>query len=607
MSTDASESSDSGSIASTIIPSALRRRIVYKLTLSLLAVMVLMAAVGAVGYIQARDTVKDTTRDNLQSTATLHGESMSVWSDEMKEQTRSVSKSQEVIRVNTTQKQQFLTSSRDGFNADVYGVHFVNTTSGQVTASTNTNYRQQSFSSISKPWAQQKRYVGITAYSSVSVGNNTWDPRYLDDQLMSFVAPVWGVEDQYVVLTATIGSRVDALYQPGPDHETTVYDRSAGETLIDTQRSTLPSEVVQQPGAGESKFVVGADNVYAAAPINGTDWVSVTSAPRGTVFATTNLVGQFMLIVIGTGLAGLVVVGAIFGRQTAGPLRRLRDKAQTMESGNLEVSLETTREDEVGQLYQAFASMRDSLQTQIEEAEKARKEAEVSRAETEELNQHLQEKAQEYSEIMQACARGDLRQRFEEDGQNEVMDQIATDFNAMMKEQEMTVGQLKSFAEEVQESGNDVQHSAESIRTASEQIAESVLQISDSTANQRDNLEAIVDDIDELAEQLEPPTNVDSEGNSDDLRKTVRELESLVTDAVKLSEKTMTESENVSGAAEEQAAELNQVSAQAEELVRYARYLQEGLANFDTAEQHEFIFKTDVTSSSSDTPVDDKE
>jgi len=52
----------------------------------------------------------------------------------------------------------------------------------------------------------------------------------------------------------------------------------------------------------------------------------------------------------------------------------------------------------------------------------------------------------------------------------------------------------------------------------------------------------------------------------------------------------MQESEAVAGAAEEQAAELNEVTSRTKQLKRYARPLGDILERFETDAEHEFVF-----------------
>jgi methyl-accepting chemotaxis protein len=292
----------------------------------------------------------------------------------------------------------------------------------------------------------------------------------------------------------------------------------------------------------------------------------------------------------------IVLIGAVLGFNTSRSIDRLTGKAEKIEEGNLDVDISSGRIDNIGRLYDGFANMRDALRQQIEEAEAARKEAEVSRAEAMEMNNYLQEKAEEYSEIMQACARGDLTRRMEPEGENEAMDQIAADFNEMITELEMTTGQLKTFADEVEEGGQSLQQSAETVRDASEQVADSVQKISDDAYDQKERLQRISERMDEVATTLEELADDHPDLEFDEALSNIRDVASDIEQAVELGEQTMSESENVAGAAEEQAAELNEVSARAEELTRYAQYLGDGLGNFETEEEHEFVFQTGASS-----------
>jgi methyl-accepting chemotaxis protein len=156
----------------------------------------------------------------------------------------------------------------------------------------------------------------------------------------------------------------------------------------------------------------------------------------------------------------------------------------------------------------------------------------------------------------------------------------------------MTTGQLKTFAVEVEEGGRNVQQSAETVRDASEQVADSVQKISDDAYDQKERLQNISEEMDAVATTLETYAEENPDVDFGDSLETIHEIAEMIGQAVDLGEETMAESENVAGAAEEQAAELNEVSSRAEELVRYAQYLGDGLSNFETEEEHEFVFQT---------------
>jgi len=224
------------------------------------------------------------------------------------------------------------------------------------------------------------------------------------------------------------------------------------------------------------------------------------------------------------------------------------------------------------------------------EAEQARKEAERARAEAEEMSNYLQQKAEEYSDIMQQCAAGDLTQRMESDGENESMDRIAVEFNQMLGEIEKTTGQLKSYVDKVDSAGSNVERSAETVRTASTDVVDSIQTISADAEDQKTQLRTISETIDEVAASLEqyaannPDVDLDSEITR--LDEKANELRA----AADVTEEIQHETNTVSAAAEEQAAELTEMSGRATDLQRYAQPLRDILDRFDTESEHEFVF-----------------
>ncbi|CCQ34340.1 MCP domain signal transducer [Halorhabdus tiamatea SARL4B] len=356
-------------------------------------------------------------------------------------------------------------------------------------------------------------------------------------------------------------------------------DRRSGVRIIENNPSVIDEE-----------YAVG----YASIEVRGveTQWAIVTHAPTSDLFALVNSVTTGGQLVVGVGVLLIVLVGASLGYSTASALDRLRAKVEEMEAGNLDVPIHSTRIDSIGRLYDGFANMRDSLREQISEAEQARKEAEVSRAEAMEMSEYLQEKAEEYSQTMERCAAGDLTRRMDIDGENEAMDRIASEFNEMIDELEKTTGQLKSFADEVEESSEIVLNSADSVQEASEQVADSVQRISDDAYEQQERLQDISEEIDAISARLDDFAAEHPDIDFEDQLAQIDEVARTVAAVVDLAEETLEESESVAGAAEEQAAELNEVSQRADDLIRYAGPLHDVLDRFETQSEHEFYFPT---------------
>ncbi|WP_458190398.1 hypothetical protein [Haladaptatus sp. NG-WS-4] len=236
------------------------------------------------------------------------------------------------------------------------------------------------------------------------------------------------------------------------------------------------------------------------------------------------------------------------------------------------------------------------------EAEKARKEAEAARSEAVRMNEYLQAKADEYAAIMQQCASGDLTGRMEPDGVVDAIDQIATEYNLTIDELERTFGQLKSFADEVESSGQMVQTSSQNIRHASEQCAESIQNISDDTYNQKERLQSISETMDRIAADIEAFASENPDVDFDDSLDRIDEVATTLDEVVELSEQTLSASKTIAGAAEEQAAELSEVSQRAEDLARYARPLRDVIERFKTESEHEFYYPIGPGSPSEEGP-----
>lgn len=364
--------------------------------------------------------------------------------------------------------------------------------------------------------------------------------------------------------------------------------RLANDLREETESAGVISNVDADPDVLDEEYAVG----YA--PVENTDWVVVTHGPRSEVFGFVDTLGTWGLIVTAFAVLLIGVTGAGLGYSTSTSIDRLTRKTEEIREGNLDVDLSSSRIDNIGQLYVGFDEMRDALITQIERSEEARKEAEAARNDAEQLAEYLQEKAEEYSEIMQQVSTGDLTQRMEKDGQEASMDRIADEFNDMVEELEKTTGQLKSYVDEVEEAGSEVESSAGTVRDASEQVADSIQTISDDAYDQKERLENVSASMDEIAQRLDSLA-AEHDIDLDDSLKQIETVATDVSEISSLSQQTMAESEHVAGAAEEQAAELSEVSERANDLQRYAQPLRDILGRFETEAEHEFVFSVGPT------------
>ena len=598
-----------------ITPGFIRRSFALKFGLVLLVMGLSVGVIGIVATDEVHSQTQDNVEENFQNTALQQSDIVEQWVSQNRLSTKLIS-NQDRWGSDSEDLELALENELSRLPADAKNIHLVQRAPSGTTVVASTNLRPgSSATSANLVWTDEAE---ISDASQVTISNV-----YIDNQnrepTIGFVSPVAVSQNRLLVVeyrTDEIAESISPAEHHSPRFTQVVH--SDGTVVVDQAyvsdehgredmtlstypvmgtvedanalRGTEESASVDTSMPASSELNVDEEYTVGYAPVEGTDWVVLTHAPSSAVFGFVQDIRLYGLIAT----AGLVVliggVGATLGWSTSSAIDNLTRKTEEMREGNLDVELDTTRIDNIGRLYDGFADMRDALKQQIDEAERARKEAEVSRAEAMEMSNYLQEKAQEFSVAMEQTAGGDMTTRMEQDGENEAMDTIAEEFNAMIEELEKTTGQLKSFSEEVADSSDVVLQSAESVRDASEQVAESVQKISDDAYEQKDQLQRISEDLDGLVETLEELEREHPEFELGDSLDQFRDVATQLQGAADTSEEMMAESETVAGAAEEQAAELNEVSSRAEQLKRYARPLGDILERFETEAEHEFVF-----------------
>ncbi|MFC7077749.1 PDC sensor domain-containing protein [Haloarcula halophila] len=612
----ASEDGPSAGLLGTVVPDFVRKNFALKFGIVLVIMALSVGAVGIVATQQFQDYTQEQVTGEYQGLAAQESDIIQRWIERNELAAQFISSSNAWTADETADLETELQNQRAGLSADVEHIHVLERSPSGTTIIASTALSSgTSVQDAGRGWTEDTTFsrAGEVQMSNVYQSQ--------DGPVVGFMSQVDASQNRFIVVEYSTdriagslqgadradggftqvvnASNVVMIDEPtgsatGSGQATLSSYGGSDQALLPVQEaeslrgSTQAAGVIREmPG---NSNVIGERYTVGYAPIEGTDWVVLVHAPYSAVFGFVENVR--LLGFIGTGLMVLVIggVGAALGYNTATSIDRLTRKTEEMRQGNLDVDISTSRIDNIGQLYNGFSEMRDALQEQITEAESARKEAEVSRAEAMEMNNYLQEKAEEFSDVMEAAAGGNLTKRMETDGENESMDRIASEFNGMINELEKTVGQLNSFAGEVAESGDVVLTSSESVREASEQVAESIQKVSDDAYDQKERLQELSEDLDELVSTLEQLQETNPDVEIQESLDQFRVVATTLQDAADTSEEMMAESETVAGAAEEQAAELNEVSSRAEQLKRYAQPLGDILGRFETEAEHEFVF-----------------
>lgn len=602
-------------LVQTVTPDVIRRSFALKFSIALLVMGLLVVGMG----VGATDLVKGETEQNVnaeyENVALQESDIVERWTTRNRLAVKLVSSNTDWATGEGDRVA--LTDQQSDLPRDVRDIHIVErgASAGSTVVSSTTLNSGDDFASDGRSWFSDASFgqEGQVRMSAVYRDGNT--------PVIGFASPVASAENRFMVFEYELGQvtqslqgadRAEGGFTQVVSSDGTVMlaeppsgDRGIGEDVLQ-EYST--SEGANRPiaaandlrdtreGAGvladmePNAAVIDDTYVVGYAPVQGTDWVVLVHAPSSSVFGFVQQIQTWGIAATMVTAILIVAIGSVIGINTSRSITKLTNKTSQMREGELGVDLTTSRIDEIGGLYEGFADMRDSLVDQIEEAKRSRKEAEVSRAEAMEMNDYLQAKAKEFSQAMESAAGGDMTRRMETDNENESMDRIATAFNDMIEELEKTTGQLQSFADEVAESGEVVLTSAESVRDASEQVADSVQQISDHGYNQQERLKTVSEDIDQFVDTLEQLQADNPSVEFEDSMEELRAMATSIQEAADISEQMMAESESVAGAAEEQAAELNEVSSRAEKLKRYASPLGDILGRFETEAEHEFVF-----------------
>ncbi|WP_336330765.1 sensor histidine kinase [Haloarcula sp. CGMCC 1.2071] len=374
----------------TVLPDVYTRNYVAKFAVALAVIVVVLAAVGFGSYLQIQDRVVSDAVTDLETSATHRADSIGQWRTTTETEAIAIAAAGVYGTGTPADIRQYLTTAATAESSQIRSLHYVSAVDDSqiVVASTGTNTEGRS------PWAVEPAWespVMATMNGSTDTGTVIHSTAYADgdNHSMAFVTPV-SDGDGALVLVARVPVE---QFQDGRDGFETQLLTGDGDPLIGGQGGSAPisQDGLRAATAGRTTTIETGSHVATYTPVNGTSWVVTTSSTRETLYGTGRLVRWGFLAVIGTAVASLGIAGYLFGRHTVRPLRQLRNRTQAMEQGDLGVDISTTRQDEIGRLYDAFRNMRDTLRSQIRQAQAAREEAERSSHELERQNERLDE------------------------------------------------------------------------------------------------------------------------------------------------------------------------------------------------------------------------
>ncbi|WP_247003726.1 methyl-accepting chemotaxis protein [Halosolutus gelatinilyticus] len=478
-----------------------RRSYALRFVAALVAVVVVLGAFGGYVYAHTGDELESDVASQLVSGAEKDSDRLDTWYDSTERYMESLPRSTAFRSEDTVAISDALHRLTD--RAAFEGGYYVDPATGEVLVSAGVS-----------AVADERRLNDATAdrvAAAMDDGSSTafTEPFEIETgrPAMLVVSKVPG-SDRAVVGLVDLGSL--SRYMIGDEEDDVVVVDSSGTVVLAHDRALLlrddvldPADVGDGTGTASIETAAGDELVVGYAALESTDWTLTTRVPAAKAYSLQTVVSNGILAMLAVALASVVVLGATIGRTTARSLRDLSGKAKAIEGGTLDDPVESTRSDELGDLHRSLDRMRRSLRDRIEEAESARADAERARAESDRFSRHLERTADEYGEIMRACADGDLTRRLEPDGESEAMAAVAAEFNAMMDDIERTVGVTRAFADAVDDAAETTADGVVEVRSASEQVTTSVQQIADGADRQSDQLAAVSAEVDDLSTATE--------------------------------------------------------------------------------------------------------
>jgi methyl-accepting chemotaxis protein len=504
--------------APSLLPEAVRTSYAARLGVALALAIVVIVGFGAVISTQASATLQEDVETDLQTLSETRTDQLGSWLDSVRRDTVLMAQHQAVRSGDSGTVDEYIESqvSAGHVPEDVLAVHYLDTESTVIERSSMDDMEGVDTAEQGAPFATDPPTfdspddVVVTEPFSVSV---------VDRPVVAAITPVPGVENRALVFMTDIEGRSQALSNSRGDTSTVVVN-SAGNYVAHPNASKILTAHeshggvdLSTVGAGETRFSKSGDVLMASTRMPDTDWVVMIHSPKATAYAlgsqiNSDLVGLILLAVITLGLVGVTI-----GSNTIISLRRVSERAQAMAGGDLDVDLQTTRDDEIGTLYRSFADMRDSIREKIAEAEEAREDAETARAEAEAarsraeeeageleaMTSHLETKADDYGVVLAAAADGNLTRRVDADSENDSMATVGRSINEALDAIEETIAEMQTFADEVLDASERVGENADRVDRASQQVTSSIGEIFEGTTEQSEQLGEAADEMENLS------------------------------------------------------------------------------------------------------------
>jgi methyl-accepting chemotaxis protein len=549
-----------------------------RFTLALSVIFLITVGSGLLIYMTVDNQLTTETEQRLVSTAESEAHQAERWFDRTDQLIQSSVKTT-AIRQNESSFRTGDQLTRISNREAIASTHLVNLETGQSLVTTGEAYGDAGSAGLSQ--STQSRISRVLAADSSGVQYT--DPVEIDGRpSMIGVRETPSGDGRALVAVVDLRRLSEQLFGSAYDETSTTTSvvNATGVTVLSSEPGAiLERDQTWDEGHGGTGFEIeSADEEFAIgyAGIENRGWVAANRVPTAQAFEMRSTVGNLIAALLCVLLVGLAGFGLTVGRTTIQSIRSLADSAETLSQGDLDTRIESDRSDEFGTVFDSLEQLRRSLNSKIEAVESerdraeeaktaaqtAKREAERERGRAQQMNDHLQEKAESYGVVMARAAAGDLTQRMQPDDQTPAMADIAESFNEMMDDLEATFAEIQSFADAVAASSDEATSGTDEIRRTTETVSQSIQRIAEQTDGQRESLEELSTEMTHHSEATE---------NAADRAETVAAL----------SEEAATVASDGEATAEQSMAEIAAVQESMESAVEDVRELADLMTEID--------------------------
>ncbi len=557
----------------SLLPAAVRQSYAMRLGAALAFSILVIVAFGGVISAQTSAQLQENVETDLTAQSDAEASQIDTWLRSVNSDARTTSKLPVYASGDTDEIKRALDESvaSGQVPADVVGVHYLNTEDMTVVTSSKDEMVGVDAKEQAAPFATDPPSFGG---SDDVVLTEPFSVPVVDHPVVAAITPIEGADNRALMYTIDLSAHADRVADNAGDTETVVIDQQGRYAAHPNQSKLLTDAGVGglDLGPEENEFTSSAGLVRSATGLETVDWTVMVQTQRGDAYALADQINADLLGLVLLAIINLGLVGVTIGSNTITSLRRLTTRAEEMADGDLDVDLRTTREDEIGSLYQSFSSMRNSLRTNINEAqearqsaeqaresaEQARREAENERAEMEAMTSHLTSKASEYESVLDQAAEGDLTGRVDPQSESDAMERVGEKINATLDSLERIIADVESFSTDVLTASDRVQQNADEVSEASQQVTSSIDEIFEGARKQNERLN-------------------DASGEMENLSATAEEVASSAQEVAETSQAAAEAGEEGREAAQEAIQEMNAIDAETEEMVEEINALDDDL------------------------------